>query len=80
MKGDSVRMRAAPEHERSKGIIARYGEWLPRVDPNAVVTLGEGGTPLIEACAVSEAVREAQAQAQAAAGSGTAMKIGRAHV
>lgn len=73
MKGDSVRMRAAPEHERSRGIIARYGEWLPRVDPNAVVTLGEGGTPLIEACAVSEAVREAQAQAQAAAGSGTAM-------
>lgn len=56
-------MSAVP-HVSSGGIIATYGAYLPRVAPAAVVTLREGGTPLIEARAVSEAVREAEAAAQ----------------
>lgn len=56
-------MSAVP-HVSSGGIIATYGAYLPRVGPAAVVTLREGGTPLIEARAVSEAVREAEAAAQ----------------
>ncbi|MGE5594229.1 MAG: threonine synthase [Betaproteobacteria bacterium] len=57
-------MSAVP-HVSSGGIIATYGAYLPHVDPAAVVTLREGRTPLIEARAVSEAVREAEAAARA---------------
>ncbi|MDI7247115.1 MAG: threonine synthase [Bacillota bacterium] len=41
---------------RSGGIISKYGDYLPEIDPAAAVTLGEGQTPLVEARAVSEAV------------------------
>ncbi|MGE5587970.1 MAG: threonine synthase [Clostridia bacterium] len=64
-------MPTAPD-ARSRGIIATYGAYLPNVDLDAVVTLGEGGTPLIEARAISAAVREAQAAARAEAGEGGA--------
>jgi threonine synthase len=53
---------------RSRGIIATYADHLPKVDPAAVITLGEGGTPLIEARAVSAAVMEAQWHARAEVG------------
>lgn len=64
LEGESMPMSAVP-HVSSGGIIATYGAYLPHVDPAAVVTLREGGTPLIEARAVSEAVREAEASARA---------------
>ncbi len=41
----------------SPGIIAAYGAYLPQVDPPAVVTLNEGGTPLIPARFISQAAR-----------------------
>ena len=37
-----------------RGVIAQYRDWLPPVpDGGAVVTLGEGGTPLLQAPALS---------------------------
>ncbi|ACQ79542.1 threonine synthase [Beutenbergia cavernae DSM 12333] len=36
-----------------RGIIAEYAEYLPLADGDPVVTLGEGGTPLVEAPALS---------------------------
>ncbi len=41
------------------GIIAAYGSYLPPVAPAAVVTLNEGGTPLIEAPWISKVVSDA---------------------
>jgi threonine synthase len=35
-------------------VIARYRDWLPVADSDPVITLGEGGTPLVEAEALSE--------------------------
>ncbi|MDK2932129.1 MAG: threonine synthase [Bacillota bacterium] len=64
LEGESMPMSAVP-HVSSGGIIATYGAYLPPVDPAAVVTLREGGTPLIEARAVSDAVMEAEAAARA---------------
>ena len=33
----------------TRGLIARYREWLPVADTDPVITLGEGNTPLIKA-------------------------------
>jgi threonine synthase len=41
-----------PHHWR--GVIAEYREWLPVDDATSVITLGEGGTPLVRADALSE--------------------------
>ncbi len=38
------------------GVIARYRRWLPEIPARAIATLGEGGTPLIEARSISERV------------------------
>lgn len=39
-----------------RGIIAEYRERLPIADSDVVVTLGEGGTPLVYACEISQRV------------------------
>lgn len=39
-----------------RGVIQEYLEWLPFEDGDPVVTLGEGGTPLVEAYAISRRV------------------------
>ncbi len=36
------------------GVIANYRQWLPLIDTDPVITLGEGNTPLIEAPSVAE--------------------------
>ena len=36
------------------GVIARYRDWLPVSDSDPVITLGEGGTPLVAAEKLSE--------------------------
>jgi threonine synthase len=36
------------------GVIAEYAQWLPEIRPGAVVTLGEGGTPLLPAPVLSK--------------------------
>ncbi|HEX8510124.1 MAG TPA: threonine synthase [Propionibacteriaceae bacterium] len=38
----------------ARGLIARYGSWLPVSDSDPVVTLGEGSTPLVAADVLSE--------------------------
>ncbi len=38
------------------GVIVRYRRWLPEVPEGAIASLGEGGTPLIEARSLSERV------------------------
>ncbi len=37
-----------------KGVIAEYRDWLPVSDETPVISLGEGGTPLVEAGWLSE--------------------------
>ena len=39
---------------RLDGVIARYRDWLPVSDSDPVITLGEGGTPLVAAQKLSE--------------------------
>jgi threonine synthase len=39
-----------------RGIIAEYRDRLPIADSDVVVTLGEGGTPLVYACEISDRV------------------------
>jgi threonine synthase len=39
-----------------RGIIREYQEWLPFDEGDAIVTLGEGGTPLVEAETISRRV------------------------
>jgi threonine synthase len=39
------------------GVIARYRDWLPVSDSDPVITLGEGGTPLVAAQMLSELLR-----------------------
>jgi threonine synthase len=39
------------------GVIARYRDWLPISDSDPVITLGEGGTPLVAAEKLSEILR-----------------------
>ncbi|GAA2105992.1 threonine synthase [Microlunatus panaciterrae] len=42
------------EPVRRRGLIERYRSWLPVSDTDPVITLGEGGTPLVAAEALSE--------------------------
>ena len=46
--------RPAPAGHPSRGVIARYREWLPVRETDPVITLGEGDTPLVLATAMSE--------------------------
>lgn len=39
-----------------RGVIAEYRSWLPIDDNDTIVTLGEGGTPLVSAPAVAERI------------------------
>ena len=39
-----------------RGVIRRYRSWLPEIPDHAIVTLGEGDTPLIEASRLSEKI------------------------
>ena len=39
------------------GVIARYRDWLPVSDSDPVITLGEGGTPLVAAEKLSDILR-----------------------
>ncbi|MFL5992527.1 MAG: threonine synthase [Rubrobacteraceae bacterium] len=39
-----------------RGVIERYRGWLPEIPDDAIATIGEGGTPLIEAPTISERV------------------------
>jgi len=39
-----------------RGVIRRYRSWLPEIPDDAIATLGEGGTPLVEAPRLSEKV------------------------
>jgi threonine synthase len=39
-----------------RGVITKYRRWLPEIPDQAIATLGEGETPLIEALKVSERV------------------------
>ena len=41
---------------RGRGVIARYREFLPVSDATPIVSLGEGGTPLIFCPRLSEIV------------------------
>ncbi|CAN5353462.1 hypothetical protein BH24ACT19_BH24ACT19_00800 [soil metagenome] len=39
-----------------QGVIHRYRDWLPKIPDWAMTSLGEGGTPLIEASRLSERI------------------------
>jgi threonine synthase len=39
-----------------RGVVRRYRDWLPEIPEEAITTLGEGDTPLIEAPRLSEKV------------------------
>src|ERR687890_2796422 len=39
-----------------RGVIRRYRSWLPEIPDDAIATIGEGETPLIEATRISERV------------------------
>ena len=39
----------ATRNRPTRGVIARYRDWLPVADTDPVITLGEGSTPLVEA-------------------------------
>ncbi len=47
-------MRASIRRRPARGVIARYGEWLPVADTDRIITLGEGSTPLVEAEVLSD--------------------------
>jgi threonine synthase len=47
----------ALKHRPGYGVIARYRDWLPLADSDPVITLGEGGTPLVAAEKLSEILR-----------------------
>ena len=47
-------MHAPIRRQPSRGVIARYREWLPVADTDPVITLGEGSTPLVEAEVLSD--------------------------
>ena len=40
---------AGTRNRPTRGLIARYRDWLPITDTDPVITLGEGNTPLVEA-------------------------------
>ena len=50
MTGDSA---VSGRHAHWRGVIEQYREWLPVADTTPVVTLSEGGTPLVRANVVS---------------------------
>lgn len=50
----NVALSEAPAHRRGQGVIEAYRARLPVTDTTPVVTLGEGGTPLVRAGAVSD--------------------------
>jgi len=50
MTGDSA---VSGRHAHWRGVIEEYRDWLPVADAAPVVTLGEGGTPLVRANVVS---------------------------
>ena len=39
-----------------QGVIRRYRRWLPEIPDDAIATIGEGETPLIEATGISARV------------------------
>ncbi|MDQ4127741.1 MAG: threonine synthase, partial [Actinomycetota bacterium] len=39
-----------------QGVIRRYREWLPEIPEDAIASIGEGDTPLIEAPRISERI------------------------
>ncbi|HEX5848672.1 MAG TPA: threonine synthase [Rubrobacter sp.] len=39
-----------------QGVIGRYRGWLPEIPDGAIASIGEGGTPLVEATTISERV------------------------
>src|SRR5918998_3881093 len=39
-----------------QGVVRRYRDWLPEIPEEAITTIGEGDTPLIEAPTLSERV------------------------
>jgi threonine synthase len=39
-----------------QGVIRRYRRWLPEIPDDAIATIGEGETPLIEATRISDRV------------------------
>src|SRR6266700_329144 len=43
-----------PARGARRGVIEEYRDWLPVTGATPVVTLGEGGTPLVRANLVSE--------------------------
>ena len=47
-------MQAPIRRQPSRGVIARYRQWLPVADTDPVITLGEGSTPLVEAEVLSD--------------------------
>jgi threonine synthase len=48
---------ASLKQRPSYGVIARYRDWLPLSDSDPVITLGEGGTPLVAAEKLAEILR-----------------------
>ena len=57
MSPESNRPRASATRNRpTRGVIARYRDWLPVADTDPVITLGEGSTPLVEAENLSDRV------------------------
>ncbi|MGH3089518.1 MAG: threonine synthase [Rubrobacteraceae bacterium] len=48
-------MNISPQTSKT-GVIHRYRDWLPEIPDEAVTTIGEGSTPLVEARAVSERI------------------------
>jgi threonine synthase len=47
----------APGAPQWRGVIAEYRDWLPVNDETPIVSLGEGGTPLIESAWLSDLTR-----------------------
>ena len=50
----SAALRAPIRRQPSRGVIARYRQWLQVADTDPVITLGEGSTPLVEAEVLSD--------------------------
>ena len=48
---------AGTRNRPTRGVIARYRDWLPITDTDPVITLGEGNTPLVEAEKLSRQLR-----------------------
>src|SRR5215210_6071739 len=44
------------EQVARQGVIRRYRGWLPEIPDDAIATIGEGATPLVEAMRISDRV------------------------